>query len=145
MNNLNGFTIFMLAVVVVGIPVTLGVGSEIFKTWLKHRERMAEKINAQAAERAAQYAAQTERLEQRMRVLERIAAREAGWLHDDPAHSDCERLNADAHLRAMFLGHGVTLQVSGGELVLGQWQRVLFAELDGPRPRTLRLLAMGGA
>jgi secondary thiamine-phosphate synthase enzyme len=78
-------------------------------------------------------------------VLERLAAREAGWLHDNPAHSDCERLNADAHLRAMFLGHGVTLQVSGGELVLGQWQRVLFAELDGPRPRTLRLLAMGGA
>ena len=72
MNNLNGFTIFMLAVVVVGIPVTLGVGSEIFKTWLKHRERMAEKINSQAAEKAAQYAAHTERLEERMRVLERI-------------------------------------------------------------------------
>jgi secondary thiamine-phosphate synthase enzyme len=79
------------------------------------------------------------------RVLERIAARDAGWLHDDPAHSDCQRLNADAHLRAMFLGHGVTLQVSSGELVLGQWQRVLFAELDGPRPRTLRLLVMGDA
>jgi secondary thiamine-phosphate synthase enzyme len=78
-------------------------------------------------------------------VLEHLAAREGGWRHDDPAHSDCDRLNADAHLRAMFLGHGVTLQVSGGELVLGQWQRVLFAELDGPRPRTLRLLVMGGA
>ena len=92
MNNLNGFTIFMLAVVVVGIPVTLGVGSEIFKTWLKHRERMAEKINAQAAERAAQYAAQTERLEQRMRVLERIVtdrgidvADEIERLRDEPA------------------------------------------------------------
>ena len=33
---------------------------------------MAEALNAQAAEKAAQYAAQTERLEQRMRVMERI-------------------------------------------------------------------------
>ena len=38
----------------------------------------------------------------------------------------------------MFLGHGVSLQISGGELVLGQWQRVLMAELDGPRERSLR-------
>lgn len=72
METLNGFTIFMLAFVVVGIPVVLGVGSEMLKTWTRHKEKMAEALNAQAAEKAAQYAAQTERLEQRMRVLERI-------------------------------------------------------------------------
>jgi secondary thiamine-phosphate synthase enzyme len=77
------------------------------------------------------------------RVLEQIIQRNAGWMHDDPEHSDCDRCNADAHLRAMLLGHSVTLQVSGGELVLGQWQRVLAAELDGPRTRTIRLQAMG--
>ena len=27
----------------------------------------------------------------------------------------------------MLLGHSMTLQVTGGELVLGQWQRVLAA------------------
>jgi hypothetical protein len=70
---LNGFTIFMLAFVVIGLPVILGVGSEIFKTWVKHKERMAAALNAQAAEKAGQYAAHTERLEQRVRVLERIA------------------------------------------------------------------------
>jgi len=37
------------------------------------------------------------------------------------------------------------MQVSGGELVLGQWQRVLVAELDGPRTRSLRLQVMGVA
>lgn len=68
----NGFTIFMLALVVVGIPAALGIGSEMLKTWTQHREKMAEALNAQAAEKAAQYAAQTERLEQRVRVLERI-------------------------------------------------------------------------
>ena len=69
---LNGFTIFMLALVVVGIPAVLGIGSEMLKTWTQHREKMAETLNAQAAEKAAQYAAHTERLEQRMRVMERI-------------------------------------------------------------------------
>lgn len=69
---MNGFTIFMLAFVVVGIPVIFGVGSEMFKRWLKHKEVMANALNAQAAEKAAQYAAHTERLEQRVRVLERI-------------------------------------------------------------------------
>jgi hypothetical protein len=70
---LNGFTIFMLAVVVIGLPVTLAVLSEIFKRWLKHKEIMAQALNAQTAEKAAQYAAHTERLEARVRVLERIA------------------------------------------------------------------------
>ena len=35
-------------------------------------EVMAQALNAQTAEKAAQYAAHTERLEQRVRVLERI-------------------------------------------------------------------------
>jgi len=65
------------------------------------------------------------------------------WMHNDPKFSDCARANADSHLRALLLGHSVSLQISGGELVLGQWQRVLMAELDGPRTRTLRLQVMG--
>ncbi|SOB87646.1 hypothetical protein SAMN06297144_2782 [Sphingomonas guangdongensis] len=69
---MNGFTIFMLAFVVVGLPVILGIGSEMFKRWLKHKEVMAAALNAQTAEKAAQYAAHTERLEQRVQVLERI-------------------------------------------------------------------------
>ena len=75
--------------------------------------------------------------------LEEMVPQDGGWVHNDPEHSDCDRANADAHLRALFLGHGVSLQVSGGEPVLGQWQRVLVAELDGPRVRTLRVSVMG--
>jgi secondary thiamine-phosphate synthase enzyme len=77
------------------------------------------------------------------RLLETMVDRDADWMHNDPDHSDCDRFNADAHLRAMLLGHSLTLQISGGELVLGQWQRVLVAELDGPRSRTLRVQVMG--
>jgi len=78
-----------------------------------------------------------------VRFLEQIIARDGQWLHNDPQHSDCDRMNADSHLRAMLLGHSITLQISGGEVVLGQWQRVLVAELDGPRERTLRLQIIG--
>ncbi len=75
--------------------------------------------------------------------LERLVERDGPWRHNDPEHSDCDRINADAHLRALVLGHSVPLQISGGELVLGQWQRILMAELDGPRTRTMRLSLLG--
>ena len=78
-----------------------------------------------------------------LQVLEQIVDRHGAWLHNDPKHSDCDRMNADSHLRAMLLGHGVSLQVSGGQPVLGQYQRLLVAEMDGPRSRTIRLQTMG--
>src|SRR5687767_11165894 len=65
-----------------------------------------------------------------LRVLEQVVERDQAWLHNDPQHSDCDRMNADSHLRAMFLGHSVTLQISAGEAVLGQWQRILVGEMD---------------
>ena len=77
--------------------------------------------------------------------LEEFAVRDRYYQHNDPQHSDCSRANADSHLRAMLLGHSLTLQISGGEVVLGTWQRVLLAELDGPRARALRLQVMGVA
>jgi secondary thiamine-phosphate synthase enzyme len=79
------------------------------------------------------------------RLLEEVVEKDAEWLHNDPRHSDCDRSNADSHLRAMLLGHSLTLQISGGEVVLGQWQRILVAELDGPRARTVRVQVMGVA
>ncbi len=77
------------------------------------------------------------------RFLEQMVARDAEWMHNNPDHSDCDRMNADSHLRALLLGHNLTIQVSGGEVVLGQWQRILMAELDGPRARSLRVQIFG--
>ena len=77
------------------------------------------------------------------RFLEHLVARDLDWMHNDPNHSDCDRMNADSHLRAMLLGHSLTLQITGGEIVLGQWQRLLMAELDGPRERSIRVQVMG--
>src|SRR5438552_6982222 len=86
---------------------------------------------------------QTALLSDIKRFLEQMVARDAEWMHNSPEHSDCDRMNADSHLRALLLGHSLTLQVSGGEVVLGQWQRILMAELDGPRARSMRLLVFG--
>jgi secondary thiamine-phosphate synthase enzyme len=86
---------------------------------------------------------QTALLSDIKRFLEQMVARDAEWLHNNPEHSDCDRMNADSHLRALLLGHSLTLQVSGGEVVLGQWQRILMAELDPPRARSLRIQIFG--
>jgi secondary thiamine-phosphate synthase enzyme len=86
---------------------------------------------------------QTALLSDIKRFLEQMVARDAEWMHNNPEHSDCDRMNADSHLRALLLGHSLTLQISGGEVVLGQWQRILMAELDGPRARSLRIQIFG--
>jgi hypothetical protein len=43
----------------------------------------------------------------------------------------------------MLLGGSMALQVAEGQLVLGQFQRIVFAELDGPRLRSVRMQFMG--
>lgn len=75
--------------------------------------------------------------------LEQVVVRRDSWRHNDPEFSDCDRRNADSHLRAMLLGHNLCLQVANGELVLGTFQSVILAELDGPRDRSLQLQILG--
>jgi secondary thiamine-phosphate synthase enzyme len=65
------------------------------------------------------------------------------YRHNDPAWSDCDRHNADSHLRSLMLGISLTLQVADGDIVLGEWQSIIMAEFDGPRERSIRIQAMG--
>jgi hypothetical protein len=62
----------MLAFIVIGIPILAVFGLPMVKRILDYREKRMELEARLTAERAAQYAAHTERLEQRLRVLERI-------------------------------------------------------------------------
>ena len=66
-----------------------------------------------------------------------------GYRHDDPRYSDCERGNAHAHLRAALLGRSVAVGLAGGELSLGRFQSIIFAEMDGPRQRGIDIQVMG--
>lgn len=43
--------------------------------------------------------------------------------------------NAAAHIKASLVGSSETVPVEKGDLVLGTWQGVFFAEFDGPRRR----------
>lgn len=60
-------------IVVVGLPVVAGVGGDVFKRWIKLKEKQLEHAAKLAATQAAAEASHVERLEQRVRVLERIA------------------------------------------------------------------------
>jgi thiamine phosphate synthase YjbQ (UPF0047 family) len=76
-------------------------------------------------------------------MLNQVVVPGRGYRHDDPRHSDCDRQNAHAHLQATLLGHTLSLPIARGELLLGQFQAVIAAELDGPRTRDLALQIVG--
>lgn len=65
--------ILLFFIIVVGIPVVVGVGGDVMKRWIKLKERQLDHAATLAADKAATQAAHIERLEQRTRVLERIA------------------------------------------------------------------------
>ncbi len=75
--------------------------------------------------------------------LERLVGRFDYWRHNDPKLSECDRKNAASHLRAMVLGHTLSLPVRDGSLALGNWQSVILAELDGPRERAVQIQVLG--
>jgi len=82
-------------------------------------------------------------LEDVKKYLEQIAPRGIYYRHNDPQHSDCERQNADCHLRGMLMGQTLCLQVRNASLLLGTWQSIILAEFDGPRSRSLSVQVCG--
>jgi secondary thiamine-phosphate synthase enzyme len=76
-------------------------------------------------------------------ALEKLIGRLDYWRHNDPRLSECDRKNADSHLRAMLLGHTLSLPVRDGALALGTWQAIILAELDGPRERAVHVQVLG--
>ena len=83
-------------------------------------------------------------------LLEAAAPGEGPYQHDDTAMAtvnltDAERPNGHAHCRALLLPPSACLNVVGGRLLLGRWQRVFLVELDGPRERDISVLIFGEA
>jgi secondary thiamine-phosphate synthase enzyme len=77
------------------------------------------------------------------KMLGEIVPQNSYYRHNDPEYSDCDRHNADSHLRNVVLGHNLSIPLDKGELVLGRWQSVMLAEFDGPNRRRLFLQAFG--
>jgi secondary thiamine-phosphate synthase enzyme len=75
--------------------------------------------------------------------LKRVVEDGLAYKHNSPEWSDCDRSNATSHIRSLLFSNSVMLPVVEGKPVLGQFQRVILAELDGPRERTLKLQFLG--
>jgi secondary thiamine-phosphate synthase enzyme len=75
--------------------------------------------------------------------LDDVVNREGYYRHNDPEYSDCERKNADSHLRGMVMGQSLCLQVRNSAVLLGTWQSIILAEFDGPRSRSMSIQVSG--
>jgi len=51
--------------------------------------------------------------------------------------------NADAHLKRTLMGHQVIVPVTNGDLDLGPWEQVFYAEFDGQRRKRVVVKVMG--
>ncbi len=76
-------------------------------------------------------------------LVERLVPERHGYRHDDARFSDCERGNAHSHLRSALLGRSVAIGLNNGELTLGRFQSIIFAEFDGPRKREISVQVIG--
>ena len=106
MGELTGLLGVMIPIIALSIPIVA--------IWSKHKQKIAElQVDATAqntAERAAQYAAQVQKLEDRVRVLERIVT--------DSGYNVASQIEALRDTRAVEeTGSGVPLDVPSKERV----------------------------
>jgi secondary thiamine-phosphate synthase enzyme len=62
---------------------------------------------------------------------------------EDYKHRGRFESNTGIHLQSLLLHHQVIVSFSEGRLDLGPWQFVLFAELDGQRPKRITIKVLG--
>ena len=90
---MNPLIIPVLGIMCGIIAIVGGLGSKMFRDWLAHKRELGQALNAETAEKAAQYAAHTERLEQRVRVLERIVTDKGIAIADEIEQLRDDRVN----------------------------------------------------
>jgi secondary thiamine-phosphate synthase enzyme len=61
----------------------------------------------------------------------------------DYEHHRTGETNGDAHLKNLLLGHQVVLPVTAGDLDLGPWEQVFYAEFDGQRAKRVIVKVVG--
>lgn len=80
--------------------------------------------------------------------LEKLSPREANYHHNDftrrtadLCEGECK--NGHSHCLALHFPSNLALNIIGGKLQLGQWQRIFLVELDKPRQRKVQIQIMG--
>jgi secondary thiamine-phosphate synthase enzyme len=69
--------------------------------------------------------------------LEKLAPRA------DYRHHQTGEDNGDAHLKNLLVHHQVIVPITKGQLDLGPWQQIFYAEFDGQRRKRLVIKVMG--
>jgi secondary thiamine-phosphate synthase enzyme len=87
-------------------------------------------------------------LEDLRQLLDELAPRDRVYQHDDMARRKGplppdEPINGHSHCKAVFLATSQVINVAGGVLQLGRWQRIFLVELDSARDRTVSVMIMG--
>ncbi|VVB54312.1 Uncharacterised protein [uncultured archaeon] len=60
------------------------------------------------------------------KILDKIAPSDFPYSH----HTTWNDNNGRSHVRATLIGPSLTVPITSGKLVLGQWQQIVFIELD---------------
>jgi secondary thiamine-phosphate synthase enzyme len=61
----------------------------------------------------------------------------------DYRHHQTGEDNADAHLKNLLLHHQVLVPITRGDLDLGTWQQIYYAEFDGQRQKRVIVKVIG--
>lgn len=61
----------------------------------------------------------------------------------DYKHHKTGEDNGDAHLKNLIMHHQVIVPITRGDLDLGPWQRVFYAEFDGQRRKRVVIKVLG--
>jgi secondary thiamine-phosphate synthase enzyme len=83
------------------------------------------------------------------KAIDRMIPVDTYYEHDDhdvrtENMQEDEFINGHSHIRQLLTGQpSVTIPIVDGEVLLGQWQRVLYAELDQSRERRVFFHAQG--
>lgn len=70
--------------------------------------------------------------------LERLAP-----MRDDYRHHLTGENNGDAHLKNLLMHHQVIVPITKGQLDLGTWQQIYYAEFDGMRRKRVIIKIIG--
>lgn len=82
------------------------------------------------------------------KFLEKLASNKCEYNHDNfeirtVNMCDNECMNGHSHCKAIILPTSVTMNLIGGKLQLGQWQRIFVRELDRARDRKVQIQIIG--
>ncbi|MFH1306984.1 MAG: secondary thiamine-phosphate synthase enzyme YjbQ [Candidatus Micrarchaeota archaeon] len=61
----------------------------------------------------------------------------------DYKHHQTGEDNGDAHLKRLLIGHQAIIPITKGQLDLGPWERIFYAEFDGQRKKRVIVKIIG--